>query len=71
MQVVEIQAVMLIVYKIQAVVHEANQNNADHKLPNVKGRLVVRWLSEITVHWRTKAPKFTCSFTLTFSTILA
>ena len=30
MQVVEIQAVMLIVYKIQAVVHEANQNNADH-----------------------------------------
>ena len=32
---------------------------------------VVRWLSEITVHWRTKAPNFACSFTLTFSTILA
>ena len=33
--------------------------------------IVVRWLSEITVHWRTKAPNFACSFTLTFSTILA
>ena len=33
--------------------------------------VIVRWLSEITVHWLTKAPNFACSFTLTSSTILA
>ena len=49
--------------------------NIDNTIPKViliEGALgLVRWLSEISVHWRTKAPNFACSFTLTFSTILA
>ena len=57
MQVVEIQAVMLIVYKIQAVVHEANQNNADH---------MCTWImhagSECNVACRVNKMLFVCYF---------